>query len=92
MIVRIMGEGQVEIADDQLSGLNALDAEVERAVASGDHDAFALALGELLEAVRRSGRPLRDDELCDSDLVLPPSDASLEEVRALLGDEGLVPD
>ena len=28
----------------------------------------------------------------ESDLILPPSDASLEEVRALLTDEGLVPD
>lgn len=92
MIVRIMGEGQVEIGDDQITGLNALDAEVEQAVESADHDAFALALGALLDAVRRSGRPLGDDELCDSDLVLPPSDASLEEVRALLGEEGLVPD
>jgi hypothetical protein len=33
-----------------------------------------------------------DDALVDSDLILPPSDASLEEVRGLLGDEGLIPD
>lgn len=92
MIVRIMGEGQVEVGDDQLAGLNALDAEVEKAVQSGDHDAFVMALGALLDAVRRSGHPLGDDELCDSDLVLPPAEASLEEVRAMLGEEGLVPD
>lgn len=92
MIVRIMGEGQVEVGDEQLSGLNVLDAEVERAVESGDTAAFALALGALLDAVRRSGRALSDDELCDSDLVLPPAEASLEEVRAMLGESGLVPD
>ncbi len=92
MIVRIMEEGQVEVADDQLTGLNALDNEVETAVRNGDHVAFELALGALLDAVRRAGRPLSDDELCDSDLVLPPSDASLEEVREMLGEQGLVPD
>ena len=32
MIVRILGEGQLELADDQLDALNALDAQVEAAV------------------------------------------------------------
>ncbi len=92
MIVRIMGEGQVEIGSEQLDGLNALDAEVESAVASGDAEAFSLAFGALLDAVRRSGTPLPEDVLHDSDLILPPADASIEEVRELLGVEGLVPD
>jgi hypothetical protein len=92
MIVRIMGEGQVEVAEQQLEWLNSLDAEVESAVASGDDEAFSLAFGALLDAVRRSGQPLPDDVLHDSDLILPPADASIEEVRELLGAEGLVPD
>ncbi len=92
MIVRIMGEGQVEVGDDQLDGLNALDAEVESAVGAGDHEAFAAAFTALLAAVRGVGKPLPEDDLHDSDLILPPADASLEEVRQLLGSEGLVPD
>ena len=92
MIVRIMGEGQVEVGNEQLEGLNALDAEVETAVSSGDTEAFSLAFGALLDAVRRSGKPLPDEVLHDSDLVLPPADASIEEVRELLGVDGLVPD
>jgi hypothetical protein len=92
MIVRIMGEGQVEVGNEQLEGLNALDAEVEAAVSSGDTEAFSLAFGALLDAVRRSGKPLPDEVLHDSDLVLPPADASIEEVRELLGVDGLVPD
>ena len=46
----------------------------------------------LLDAVRQQGDRLEDDSLEESDLILPPSDATLEEVRALLTDEGLVPD
>jgi hypothetical protein len=34
---------------------------------------------------------LPDDEIVPSDLVLPASDASLDEVRELLGDDGLIP-
>jgi hypothetical protein len=46
----------------------------------------------LLDAVRQQGDRVDDDSLEESDLILPPSDATLEEVRALLGDEGLIPD
>jgi hypothetical protein len=41
--------------------------------------------------VRSVGRQLPDDEIVPSDLVLPSADASLAEVRELLGDEGLIP-
>ena len=38
-----------------------------------------------------AGRRLPDESLADSDLILPPSDATIEEVRELLGDDGLIP-
>ena len=92
MIVRILGEGQWEVSDDVLEAMNALDDAVEKAVQAGDEATFASSLTALLDAVRQQGTRLEDDSLKDSDLILPPSDASLEEVRALLTDEGLVPD
>jgi hypothetical protein len=91
MIVRILSEGQWQLADDQLGALNQLDQAVENAVESGDQEGFARSLTALLEAVRSAGTPLAADSLEDSDLILPPSDATLEEVRELLGDEGLIP-
>jgi hypothetical protein len=93
MIVRILGEGQWNVADDGLDPLNALDAEVESAVEAGDEERFATGLAALLDAVRSAGTPLPDESLVDSDLILPPSDATIEEVRALLSDsdEGLIP-
>jgi hypothetical protein len=71
--------------------LNTLDDKVEAAVDAGDEDAFRPALEELLAAVRRTGSQLDLDELVDSDLVLPPGDASLDEVKDLLSDDGLIP-
>ncbi len=91
MIVRILGEGQLEVADEQLEALNELDAAVEAAVEADDTPAFLAALTALLEGVRQAGSPLAEDSLEDSDLILPPSDATIEEVRDLLSDDGLIP-
>jgi len=91
VIVRILTEGQWDVGEDRIDGLNDLDSAVERAVEAGDEQAFSSALQALLDAVRTVGSPLPDDSLQDSDLILPPSDATVEEVRDLLGDEGLIP-
>ncbi|CAN5834953.1 hypothetical protein BH20ACT6_BH20ACT6_17380 [soil metagenome] len=91
MIIRIMGEGQYELSDDELEALNVLDAEVESAVLAGDADAFGSAFAQLLDRVRSHGAAVADDVLVDSDLVLPPGDADLDEVADMLGDSGLIP-
>ena len=91
MIVRILGEGQFDVPDAEIDALNALDSAVEDAVSAGDEGAFGAALGSLLEGVRAAGTPLADDSLEDSDLILPPADATIDEVRDLLDDDGLIP-
>jgi hypothetical protein len=91
VIVRILGEGQRTVDDGALEGLNQLDNELVAAVDADDEDTFSQALSALLDKVRQVGAPLPDDEILPSDLVLPSSDASLAEVRELLGDEGLIP-
>ena len=91
MIVRILGEGQVDVPDAELDALNQLDDQLQSAIDGEDDTAFASALGALLDRVRQAGRLLADDELVPSDLVLPSPDASLAEVRELLNDDGLIP-
>jgi hypothetical protein len=91
MIVRILGEGQWDVDEQHLTELNRLDEEVETAVENGDEVTFSNTLAALLNGVRTHGSVLPVDSLEDSDLILPPSDATLEEVRALLTDEGLIP-
>ncbi len=91
MIVRILGEGQFDVPDGALDELNLLDMRLQTAADAGDAAAFSVALGELLGAVRRLGTPVPDEVLSASDLVLPAPDATLDEVGALLGDEGLIP-
>ena len=91
MIVRISGEGQFSIDDTATAELNRLDTELEAAVDRNDEAAFATALHGLLDEVRAQGSPLPADTLEPSDLILPPEDASMDEVREMLTDEGLIP-
>ncbi|MCX5089757.1 hypothetical protein OOK36_12775 [Streptomyces sp. NBC_00365] len=91
MIVRIMGEGQVRLDDSHLTELNKLDDELLAEMESGDGAGFRRTLTTLLDQVRRLGAPLPDDALEPSDLILPSPEATLEEVREMLTDEGLIP-
>ena len=91
MIVRILGEGQYDVSDDSVAALNALDESVEAAVESGDEATFRSALEALLGGVRDHGTLHPDDSLDVSDLILPPGDATIDEVRELLADDGLIP-
>jgi hypothetical protein len=91
VIVRIMGEGQFEIDDSRLQDLSALDDALTAAVEAGDDARFRPALTALLDAVRQAGTPVADDALVDSDLVLPYTDAHIDDVRAMLSGEGLIP-
>ncbi|MDQ4148725.1 MAG: hypothetical protein M3164_01840 [Actinomycetota bacterium] len=91
MILRILGSGQYRVGEEAMDALNKLDDLITQAVESNDDDAFAQALGQLLAAVREQGEELPEDYLGPSDLVLPGPDSTIEEVRDLLTDEGLIP-
>ena len=71
--------------------LNRLDSELEAAVNRNDEAAFTAALHGLLDQVRAHGSALAADTLEPSDLILPPEDASMDEVREMLTEEGLIP-
>ena len=91
VIVRLMGEGQYRIDD----GCGA--AERARRRASGGDRGRRRAEARRgprrdVGARRGRGEKLPDDDLSASDLVIPPSDLTLEETKKLFSDDGLVPD
>ncbi len=88
MIVRILGEGQYLVPDDQRPVLEKLDDELDAAVHAGDESRFGAALNALAAEVRSAGEALADDDFAPSELVVPFADASLEETKALLADQG----
>ena len=91
MIVRILGRGQYQVEDGSLETLNQLDSALAEAVDTGDEATFRQALTQLADAICDHGTPVPDDMLIPSDIVLPDTDATIDEVRELLGDEGLIP-
>jgi hypothetical protein len=92
MIVRISGEDQYRLADDQSARLNELDNAVVAACEGGDENRFDESFAALLDYVRSTGTRIADDELAGSDLILPPPDLSFAEAATEFTGEGLIPD
>jgi hypothetical protein len=91
MIVRILGEGQLRVDDAAAAELQALDHDLEAAVEHNDQEALNAALTALLDRARTTGEALPEDSLEPSDVIIPHEGATLDEVRKLLTDEGLIP-
>jgi hypothetical protein len=92
MIVRISGEGQYRLADDDAARLNELENAVVAVVEGGREDGFADAFAAVLDYVRAHGTAVGDDEIETSDVIIPPADISFEEAGKDFTGEGLIPD
>jgi hypothetical protein len=92
VIVRIATEDQYRLPDADAERLNALDNQAVAAVEAGDEDKFHEVFEEMLRLVRTDGRKLGDDELEESDVIIPPPDLSFVEAANEFSGEGLIPD
>ena len=92
MIVRISGEDQYRLPDADVQRLNDLDNRAVAAAEDGDEPTFRELWHEMLELVERNGERVPDDELVESDVILPPRDVSFEEALGEFTGEGLIPD
>ena len=92
MIVRIATESQYRLPDDAAAELNELDNDVVAAVEAGDEDRYHELFEQMLDLVRRAGQPLDEDELSESEVILPPPDTSFVEAAAEFTGDGLIPD
>jgi hypothetical protein len=93
VIVRLMGGGgQYRVDDSLLERLNDLDDQAVAALERGDEEELDARLDDMADLVQSEGKPLPEDDLSASDVVIPPSDLTLEETRRLLSEDGLIPD
>jgi protein involved in polysaccharide export with SLBB domain len=92
MIVRISGEGQWELPDGDAQRLNELDNQAVAAVEAGDEDKFHELWNQMLDLVTSDGTEVPDEELVESDVILPPRDSSFEEAKMDFSGDGLIPD
>jgi hypothetical protein len=91
VIVRIATEDQYRLPDGDAARLNALDNDAVAAAERGDEPRFVSLFAEMVALVR-SGERVGDDELEESDVILPPPDSTYEDARHEFTGEGLIPD
>jgi len=92
VIVRIATENQYRLPDEDAERLNELDNQAVAAVEAGDEDRFHAVFEEMLQLVRSDGHKLDDDDLEESDVILPPPDLSFSEAAHEFTGDGLIPD
>jgi hypothetical protein len=92
VIVRISGEGQYRLPDEDAARLNELDNQAVAAAEAGDEARFQELWSQMLDLVAKDGNALADDELVESDVILPPRDVSFDEAVGEFTGEGLIPD
>lgn len=87
-----MGEGQYRVDDQIREELNELDDKAVTALEANDEPKLDEVLDQMWQLVRERGEQLADDDLSSSDLIIPPSDLTLEETKRLFSEDGLIPD
>ena len=92
MIVRISTENQYRLPDELRDQLNELDNAAVAAVQADDEDGFHEHFEEMLEFVRSEGEALDDEELEESEVILPPPDTSFVEAGQEFTGDGLIHD
>ncbi len=92
MIVRIATDTQYRLPDADVERLNELDNQVVQAVEAGDEARFQQLYAQMVELVQTDGELMDDDELVESDVILPPPDVTLAEAASEFTGEGLIPD
>ena len=95
MIIRIVGDVQWQAPDTEMNHLNRIDSRVEHAIETTSQSELTEALSELVTTVRTIGTPIADDNIVDSDLIVPDVSATIEEVSVWLSEnpagDGLIP-
>ena len=92
MIVRISGEDQYRLSDADSPRFYELEQPVVASVDACDEADFRATYDELLGYVRANGERIGDDEIENSDVILPPDDITVVEAAGEFTGEGLIPD
>jgi hypothetical protein len=83
VIIRILTEGQYRLEGSALVELDRIDDTLLDAISTGDAEAFRQQLQKVVSVVKSRGSQVPDGELLESELIIPPSDTTLEEAREL---------
>jgi CBS domain-containing protein len=92
MIIRIMGEGQYRAPEALCDELNEIDNRIVALVAEGKKVEFRKELAKLISRIKEKGEEIGNEEIMESDIIVPPEDLSLEEAREIFKGSGIFED
>jgi hypothetical protein len=92
MIIRIMGEGQYNVRSSLFDTLNKIDNTIVDSVQKGDEKGYRKNLEKLIGTIKSKGVVLDDEELVESDIIVPPADMTLKEAREVFTGTGIFKD
>jgi hypothetical protein len=91
-----MGEGQFEMDKKHLEAVNKIDNNIVKIVNGSDEKVIATAFNKeyknLIDYVRKNGNKIPPEIIKPSDMIIPPSDLTLEEARQIFKGVGLIPE
>jgi hypothetical protein len=90
LIMRVQGSGQYRLAQPEIDALHGLEHQLAGAVQRRDARRVHEVLGRMVDVVQTRGTRLDPDSLLISETILPPDTLTIEEVHALLRDDGLL--
>lgn len=92
MIIRIMGEGQYRAPEALCNELNEIDNRIVTLVTEGKNEEFRTELARLISEIKEKGEAVKNEEIMESDIIVPPEDLSLEEARDIFKGSGIFED
>ncbi len=72
--------------------MNRIDNNIVQIVAKGDEKAFETEFKKLVDLVSRNGKKIAYDIIKPSEIIVPPSDLTIEEAKEIFKEDGLIPD
>jgi phage shock protein A len=90
LVVRVQGSGQYRLAQPEIDDLQRLDQQLTEAVPAHDDQRVHALIGQMIALVQTRGTALGHDDVVTSETILPPATITVEEVQALMHDDGLV--
>jgi phage shock protein A len=90
LVVRVQGSGQYRLAQPEVDELQRLDQQLTEAVQAHDEQNVHALLGRMIALVQTRGSSVGGDEVVQSETILPPATVTVEEVQALMHEDGLV--
>jgi phage shock protein A len=90
LVVRVQGSGQYRLAQPEVDDLQRLDQQLTEAVHAHDAARVHTLLSQMIALVQTRGQGVGPDEVLTSGAILPPDTVTVEEVQALMHEDGLV--